>query len=788
MTFTITVKNTGNVTLTKPAAKVAFIQGGDTLAGISGPTLTSGDTDTDNALDVGETWIYIATLGVDQQNIDFPGSITASVTFDTEETDGEYVTATATIGQAAGFDLKANVDPKSLSAPGKLTYTFTVVNTGNVTLTGLLLTSQLTQGNNVLTLTTEPALREGDSDNDGVFDVGETWKYEATFEAKESDIAKGGEIKGTVIFDTAETDSNTAAATTGINIAAVAIGNMVNEPDYDAVNDVLTYQITITNEGSVPLTGIKVSDDLPGNGDVSCPGSTLAANAAMECTASYPVKQSDIDAGSVTSTASVVSNETPTAMTATATSTAKQSEGLSVKISSSSKYSQAGDALEYSFVVSNTGNTTLANLVLEAPLISNGSITGCGLQALAPAAKVTCVAQYTVTQADVAAGQVVNEATARAIGPAGAGEIVAKNTLTISVSTGPTDEEVQKSFENLTGVFLAQRADRILQNEPRAYGLRGRASGEGQAGLVANLQGAGSAIDGSFSASLQGMRVRALALAGEGLPDPEDRNWIDRFDIWVEGSFNSYSDPDEDDDRKGQFGIVHTGVDYRISQDVLLGILASVDWTKEKTDVVDGEVDGTGWMVGPYMSARLSEHIYFDARIGWGRSDNSARQSIMGFEYEGDFKTERWLARATLAGAWNFDNLVLSPEISVAYIEDKQDAYDVNGNGGTVAVDGQTISVGRLSIAQEIGYRYELETASLLPYLRAGLHWDFDQAETFVLLDDRVALDELRGPGEIGIRVQSDSGVNGNLGVTYDGLFSNNLQAFGVKGEIAVQF
>ena len=57
----------------------------------------------------------------------------------------------------------------------------------------------------------------------------------------------------------------------------------------------------------------------------------------MECTASYPVKQSDIDAGSVTSTASVVSNETPTAMTATATSTAKQSEGLSVKISSSSK-------------------------------------------------------------------------------------------------------------------------------------------------------------------------------------------------------------------------------------------------------------------------------------------------------------------------------------------------------------------------------------------------------------------------------------------------------------------
>ena len=60
-----------------------------------------------------------------------------------------------------------------------------------------------------------------------------------------------------------------------------------------------------------------------------------------------------------------------------------------------------------------------------------------------------------------------------------------------------------------------------------------------------------------------------------------------------------------------------------------MGTLASVDWAKEKSGDVAGEVEGNGRMVGPDMSARLSEHIYFDARLGWGRSDNTARQTIM---------------------------------------------------------------------------------------------------------------------------------------------------------------
>ena len=105
-----------------------------------------------------------------------------------------------------------------------------------------------------------------------------------------------------------------------------------------------------------------------------------------------------------------------------------------------------------------------------------------------------------------------------------------------------------------------------------------------------------------------------------------------------------------------------------------------------------------------------------------------------------------------------------------------------------VAVDGQTVSVGRLGVGQEIGYRWDLEGMRLTPLFARDLHWDFKQAESFILVDDKEALDALRAGGEFGIRAQSDGMIAGNLAVTYDGLFSDDVAAFGVKGALSIPF
>ena len=82
-----------------------------------------------------------------------------------------------------------------------------------------------------------------------------------------------------------------------------------------------------------------------------------------------------------------------------------------------------GETLHYSFLVTNTGNVTLAPVTInDTEFTGHGTrpVVTCpaGAAALAPAASVTCTATYTVTQADVDAGSVSNTATASGKTPA----------------------------------------------------------------------------------------------------------------------------------------------------------------------------------------------------------------------------------------------------------------------------------------------------------------------------------------------------------------------------------
>src|SRR5204862_4808618 len=74
--------------------------------------------------------------------------------------------------------------------------------------------------------------------------------------------------------------------------------------------------------------------------------------------------------------------------------------------------SAVGDLLTYTFSVTNTGNVTITGISVSDPLLPGLS---CTVASLAPSATSSCTATgnvYTVTQANVDAGQVVNTATA----------------------------------------------------------------------------------------------------------------------------------------------------------------------------------------------------------------------------------------------------------------------------------------------------------------------------------------------------------------------------------------
>ena len=74
----------------------------------------------------------------------------------------------------------------------------------------------------------------------------------------------------------------------------------------------------------------------------------------------------------------------------------------------------AGSTIDYTFLVTNTGNVTLTGIVIDDPKV--GTVV-CPVTTLAPAESTTCTATYTLTQVDVDAGHVANTATVTGTDP-----------------------------------------------------------------------------------------------------------------------------------------------------------------------------------------------------------------------------------------------------------------------------------------------------------------------------------------------------------------------------------
>ena len=75
-----------------------------------------------------------------------------------------------------------------------------------------------------------------------------------------------------------------------------------------------------------------------------------------------------------------------------------------------------GDTIDYTFIVTNTGNVPLTSVGVNDPKV--GAVS-CPAGPLAPGAQRTCTATYMLTQADVNAGVVDNTATASGTPPTG---------------------------------------------------------------------------------------------------------------------------------------------------------------------------------------------------------------------------------------------------------------------------------------------------------------------------------------------------------------------------------
>ena len=189
---------------------------------------------------------------------------------------------------------------------------------------------------------------------------------------------------------------------------------------YNAVDQVISYTYLIGNTGGTPLAGpVSVTDDRIA---VTCPDlatignqdNNLDADEALTCTGSYKIVQLDLNAGSVTNTATAsASGQLSSAVGTTVTLT--QTRALTMtKTADPQSFNTAGENIIYSYVITNSGNVTLGPAQFTVSDDKIGAAFNCGGNAttLDPSATASCSATYVTKDTDVTAGSVTNSASA----------------------------------------------------------------------------------------------------------------------------------------------------------------------------------------------------------------------------------------------------------------------------------------------------------------------------------------------------------------------------------------
>ncbi|SDP36843.1 DUF11 domain-containing protein [Phyllobacterium sp. OV277] len=398
--YTFKITNTGNVTLSN-------ITLADQMAGV---VLTGGSIATLNPASV-DTTTFTAVYKLTQADID-NGSVTNKVIANGLTRDNKPVTANGqvitniTAAPAITLVKTAGV-PSGNTVDATVDYTFTVKNTGNVTLKNITLADPLTG----IVLTGGPI-------KELVPNAEDTTTFTAQYKLKQADIDAGkvvntATVTGNPPTGAAVSGSGTATALIKATPSLSLVKKATSGDPYTAVGGKVTYDYVVTNSGNVTITqALAVMDDKIAA--VSCPAlpaGGLAPKATLTCTGTYTIVQTDLDVGSVTNNAKATDGTT-TSPVATVTVKATLSPGLSVeKKAGTPSGNTVGSTIDYTFTVKNTGNVTIKGIAL-ADSLPGVVLTG-GPIDLAPGAQDTATfkARYTLTQADLNTGKVVNTAT-----------------------------------------------------------------------------------------------------------------------------------------------------------------------------------------------------------------------------------------------------------------------------------------------------------------------------------------------------------------------------------------
>lgn len=375
-------------------------------------------------------------------------SVTNHATVSAHDAAGETITSnqdSVTVPLKAMSLVKTATETHFSAAGDKIHYSFTVMNEGQAPLSSTFSIVDSKMGTlTVGTGTGATTCRVASSV--GTLTAGQSFTCTATYTVTSADVS----AKTVYNSATAKDGSNFTSPVTDktVPFAAISLLKSTTTTTYAAVGDTITYSYVVTNVGTAVLaTTVSVSDSkITSPNSVSCSidwnqvgdgDANFDPGEAVLCIATYTVKQADLDAGGVTNLATARTKDPDgnnlDSNTDSVTVPATQLPAIALDKASprvtdagTTPYSAVGDKIAYSYTITNTGNVSVyaplavvdnrlrspyPAVSVSCPAISS---VGNGNSKLEPGESITCTANYTVVQADLEAGSVVNDAYATA--------------------------------------------------------------------------------------------------------------------------------------------------------------------------------------------------------------------------------------------------------------------------------------------------------------------------------------------------------------------------------------
>lgn len=260
------------------------------------------------------------------------------------------VFAEADVSVQAEFNIQITKTPDQFSVtPGQtVNYTIVVTNTSNAPLTNVVVADSLTDFTRIV-----PFMAVGES---------QTFVVPFTVPAE----APGGSVI-TNVSTASPAERGAVSATSAIivgTVTALFVFKTVDQPTA-APGQTVRYTITITNGGNAPLTNVHVTDPLLGVDQIM---ESLSPGETLQIDAPFVIPPTAMEGDVIHNTVTAISDEAGPE-TANADVIVTGASAISLTKTVNPTEAAHGSTVTYTFVVTNTGNTTLSDVMLNDPVI-----------------------------------------------------------------------------------------------------------------------------------------------------------------------------------------------------------------------------------------------------------------------------------------------------------------------------------------------------------------------------------------------------------------------------------